>query len=330
MVSPGDTVLLRYTSGSTGDPKGVVLAHRHVLANLRVMALATQVGPAAPNVAFELCLRVPDAEIEHLDLSGWRLSLNGAEPVLPSTARRFTDRFSRFGFRPEVMFPVCGLAESALGATFSSPGGLPRVDVVERDALVRTGAARPRIGAPVGDLELVSCGRPLPGYQVDAAGHEVADRHEGRIELTGPSATPGYFRDDPGHLRHGTWADTGDLGYVAEGELYLTGRAKDVIIRAGQNLHPEELEQAVGALPGIRTGCVAAFSSPEPALGTERLVVVAETRVDDAASRDTLRQRVVATTVDVLGSPPGASAASSSTRASRLVPGTTLLASPRR
>ncbi len=366
VVSPGDTVLLQYTSGSTGDPKGVVLAHRHILANIRAMALATQVGPAdtfvswlplyhdmgligawfgslvvgfrlvvmppqaflarparwlraidveratvsaAPNVAFELCLRVPDAEIEHLDLSGWRLALNGAEPVLPSTVRRFTDRFSRFGFRPEAMFPVYGLAEAALGVTFPPPGGLPRVDVIERDAFVRTGAARPRIGAPDGDLELVSCGRPLPGYQVrivDAAGHEVADRHEGRIEFTGPSATPGYFRDDPGHLRHGIWVDTGDLGYVAEGELYLTGRAKDIIIRAGQNLHPEELEQAVGALPGIRTGCVAAFSSPDPALGTERLVVVAETRVDDAASRDALRQRVVATTVDVLGSPPDA------------------------
>ncbi len=364
VVGPGDTVLLQYTSGSTGDPKGVVLAHHHLLANIRAMALATQVGPAdtfvswlplyhdmgligawfgslvvgfrlvvmppqaflarparwlraidleratvsaAPNVAFELCLRVPDAEIEHLDLSSWRLALNGAEPVLPSTVRRFTDRFSHYGFRPEAMFPVYGLAEAALGVSFPSPGTVPRVDVIERDTFVRTGAARPHVGSPDGDLEFVSCGRPLPGYQVrivDAAGHEVADRHEGRIEFTGPSATPGYFRDDPGRLRHGVWVDTGDLGYVAEGELYLTGRAKDIIIRAGQNLHPEELEQAIGALPGIRTGCVAAFSSLDPRLGTERLVVVAETRVGDAASRKDLRQRVVATTVDVLGSPP--------------------------
>ena len=374
VVRPEDTVLLQYTSGSTGDPKGVVLAHRHLLANIRAMALATKVGPAdtfvswlplyhdmgligawfgslvvgfrpvvmppqaflarparwlraidreratvsaAPNVAFELCLRVPDAEMENLDLSSWRLALNGAEPVLPSTVRRFTDRFSRFGFRPETMFPVYGLAEAALGVTFPSLGSLPHVDVIDRESLVRTGvaqplaaqplAAQPHGGTPEGALELVSCGRPLPGYQVrivDAAGHEVADRHEGRIEFTGPSATPGYYRDDPGHLHHGPWVDTGDLGYVAEGELYLTGRAKDIIIRAGQNLHPEELEQAVGALPGVRTGCVAAFSSPDPTLGTERLVVVAETRVDDAASRDALRQRVIATAVDVLGSPP--------------------------
>ncbi|MDA8314633.1 MAG: AMP-binding protein [Actinomycetota bacterium] len=368
-TDPEDTVLLQYTSGSTGDPKGVVLAHRHLLANLRAMALATQVGPAdtfvswlplyhdmgligawfgslvvgfrlvvmppqaflarparwlraidqeratvsaAPNVAFELCLRVPDAEIERLDLSSWRLALNGAEPVLASTVRRFTDRFSRLGFRPEAMFPVYGLAEAALGLTFPSLGSLPRVDVVERERFVHDGVAEPRAAQPHGGrrdgaLEFVSCGRPLQGYQVrivDAADHEVADRHEGRIEFTGPSATPGYYRDDPGHLRHGPWVDTGDLGYVAEGELYLTGRAKDIIIRAGQNLHPEELEQAVGALPGVRTGCVAAFSSPDPTFGTERLVIVAETRVDDVASRDALRQRVVATAVDVLGSPP--------------------------
>ncbi|MDA8281694.1 MAG: AMP-binding protein [Actinomycetota bacterium] len=383
-VSPEDTVLLQYTSGSTGDPKGVVLAHRHLLADIRAMALAAQVGQAdtfvswlplyhdmgligawfgsfvlgfrlvvmppqaflarparwlraidqeratvsaAPNVAFELCLRVPDAEVENLDLSSWRLAFNGAEPVLASTVRRFTDRFSRFGFRPETMLPVYGLAEAALGVTFPSLGSSPRVDVIERDRFARTGAAQPRAaqpraaqpraaqprgaqphgGAPDGVLELVSCGRPLPGYQVrivDAAGHEVADRHEGRIEFTGPSATPGYYRDDPGRLHHGPWVDTGDLGYVADGELYLTGRAKDIIIRAGQNLHPEELEQAVGALPGVRTGCVAVFSSPDPRLGTERLVVVAETRVKDAALRDALRQRVVAAAVDVLGSPP--------------------------
>lgn len=365
-ISSETTVLLQYTSGSTGDPKGVVLAHRHLLPNIRAMAVAAQVGPAdtfvswlplyhdmgligawlgslvagfrlvvmppqaflarparwlraidqehatvsaGPNVAFELCLRVPDADVEGLDLSAWRLAFNGAEPVLPTTVRRFTDRFSHFGFRPETMMPVYGLAEAALGVTFPSPGHLPRVDVIERERFLRTGGARPYPGTPGGALQFVSCGRPLPGYEVrivDAAGREVIDRQEGRIEFAGPSATPGYFHDDDAsrRLRHGPWTDTGDLGYVANGELYLTGRVKDIVIRAGQNLHPEELEQAVGALPGVRTGCVAVFSSPDPELGTERLVVVAESRSRDSELLAALRQRVVATAVDVLGTPP--------------------------
>ncbi len=364
-IGPGSTVLLQYTSGSTGDPKGVILAHHHLLANIRAMALVAGVGPedtfvswlplyhdmgligawlgslvagfrlvvmppqafltrparwlhaideeratisAAPNVAFEPCLRAPAADLEGQDPSAWRLAFNGAEPVPPATVRRFTERFSRSGFRPETMLPVYGLAEAALGVTFPLPGQAPRIDVIERERFVRTGAARPCAGAAGAALEYVSCGRPLPGYEVrivDAAGHEVADRQEGRIELTGPSATPGYFHDDATRrLRHGAWTDTGDLGYVAHGELYLTGRVKDIVIRAGQNLHPEEVEQAVGALSGVRTGCVVAFSGPDTELGTERLVVVAETRIKDPELLGALRQRVVAAAVDVLGSPP--------------------------
>src|SRR5581483_11361289 len=128
-------------------------------------------------------------------------------------------------------------------------------------------------------LRFVACGQPLPGHEVrvvDSAGRELDDRHEGRIEFRGPSATSGYWHnpDASRALFHGDWLDTGDLGYVADGDLYVTGRVKDVIIRAGRNVHPDELEQAIGELPGIRKGCVAVFASADPRQGTERLVVL--------------------------------------------------------
>jgi 1-acyl-sn-glycerol-3-phosphate acyltransferase len=141
---------------------------------------------------------------------------------------------------------------------------------------------------------------------VDTAGAPLGDRREGRIEFRGPAATTGYFRN-PGAtdelLRNG-WLDTGDLGYLDDGELYVTGRVKDLIIRAGHNLHPEELERAVGEIAGIRKGCVAVFGARDPGGGTERLVVLAETRRSDAAPLAALQGRIVAATVDMLGTPP--------------------------
>lgn len=363
VVGPHDTALLQYTSGSTGHPKGVVLSHAQLLANIAAMVSAARVGPSdvfvswlplyhdmglvswlasltvgfpfvvmpptaflgrparwlrtiseygatlsgGPNFGYELCLRhVTDDQLEGVDLSSWRMALNGAEPVSARTVERFTDRFAPFGFRPSAMAPVYGLAEVGVGLCFPPPDRAPVVDEIDRDVFTRRGRAVPA-GEGRPRLRFVSCGQPLPGYQVrvvDAGGLEVADRHEGRIECTGPSATAGYFGDAAASaaLYHGRWLDTGDLGYVADGDVYVTGRVKDIIIRAGRNIHPEELEVAVGSLPGVRTGCVVAFPSADPTLGTERLVVVAETRVEGEA-RAELRRAVVATTVDVLGTP---------------------------
>jgi 1-acyl-sn-glycerol-3-phosphate acyltransferase len=132
------------------------------------------------------------------------------------------------------------------------------------------------------------------------------DRREGRIEFRGPSATAGYYRNAAAtrSLFHDDWLDSGDLGYMADADLYVTGRVKDVIIRAGRNLHPEELEEAIGNLAGIRKGCVAVFASPDPSGGAERLVVMAETRSTDEATTAALRSEIVSTTVDLLGVAP--------------------------
>jgi 1-acyl-sn-glycerol-3-phosphate acyltransferase len=207
------------------------------------------------------------------------------------------------------MAPAYGLAEAGVALTFPPLGRGPAVDAVDRGTLARRRRAVPAAAGDRAALQLVSCGRPLPGYQlrvVDTAGKELAERHEGRVEFTGPSATPGYFRNEAATraLHHGAWLDTGDLGYLAGGELYLTGRLKDIIIRGGRNLHPDELEEAAGRLAGVEPHGVAVFASADPALGTERLVVVAETRLHDADALAALRAKITAVAVGLLGTPP--------------------------
>jgi 1-acyl-sn-glycerol-3-phosphate acyltransferase len=253
---------------------------------------------AAPNFAYELCVRrIDDEALDGLDLSSWRLALNGSEPVSPETLRRFAERFARHGFRREALLPVYGLAESAVGLAFPPPGRGPVIDRISRTALVRSGAARPAEVGEAGIVELPSCGSPLPGHEirvVDTAGRELGERREGRLQFRGPSATRGYFRNESltRALFAGDWLESGDLAYLAAGEVHITGRTKDMIIRAGRNIYPHELEDAVGDLPGVRKGCVAVFGSADPETRTERVIVLAETRETDADARDSLRRRI--------------------------------------
>lgn len=264
---------------------------------------------AAPNFAYELCLRRIDAgDLDGLDLSSWRMALNGAEPISPDTVEGFCQRFAPHGFRPEAMTPVYGLAEAALGLAFPPPGRGLQVDRVKREPFHRAGRAEAADQEDSTALRFVGCGRPLPGHQiriVDATGYEASERQVGRLQFQGPSATSGYFRNAEAtrQLFDKNWLDSGDLAYIAAGEVYLTGRAKDIIIRAGRNISPHEVEEAIGNLPGIRKGCVVAFGSPDPVSGTERLVVLAETRETDAAARDQLHRQVDAIVMDVLSTP---------------------------
>jgi 1-acyl-sn-glycerol-3-phosphate acyltransferase len=263
-----------------------------------------------PNFAYELCLRrIDDREIEGYDLSSWRIAFNGAEPVSPDTLQLFIERFAAYGFRPEAMAPVYGLAEGTLGLAFPPFESAPRIDRVKRDAFTRTGRALPAADRDADVLRFVSCGHPLPGHQiriVDATGYELPERREGQLEFCGPSATAGYFRnpEDTRHLYHDAWVRSGDRAYIAEGEVFITGREKDLIIRAGRNIYPHELEEAVGAIAGIRKGCIAAFGSTDPVSGTERLVVLAETRETSDTVHAQLRTQIDACVVDLLGTPP--------------------------
>jgi 1-acyl-sn-glycerol-3-phosphate acyltransferase len=261
----------------------------------------------APNFAYELCVaKVPDEEIAGLDLSTWRYALNGAEPVSPEAMRRFSERFAAYGFNPKSLAPVYGLAECSLALAFTPLGRGPRIDLIERETFQKTGRAVPVADQTADALRFVSCGVPVPGHEiriVDAAGREVGERQEGRIEFRGPSATSGYWRNPEATARllRGGWLDAGDRGYISGGEVHVTGRVKDIIIRAGRNLYPQELEEAVGEIPGVRKGCVAVFGATDPATGTERLIVLAETRERDVTALEALRGAIQAKAVELLG-----------------------------
>jgi 1-acyl-sn-glycerol-3-phosphate acyltransferase len=353
-VPPADTALIQYTSGSTGDPKGVVLSHGNLLANIRAMGSAMNAGPkdvfvswlplyhdmgligawlgslyyaaplvvmspltflvrpeqwlwaihrhraslsASPNFGYGLCLnRIPDEAIEGVDLSSLRMVFNGAEAVSPDIIRKFTARFAKYAFKPEALVPVYGLAENSVGLSFPARVRAPVIDRVDRAALGERGRAVPVGEGDPAALEVVACGRALPGHEIRIVGPtgELGEREEGRLQFRGPSATKGYF-DNPAKTRElydGDWLNSGDRAYVAGGDVYITGRSKDIIIRAGRNIYPAEIEEAAGGVPGIRKGCVVAFGSQDPARGTERLILLAETRESDALSLAALRQRV--------------------------------------
>ena len=364
---PGATALIQYTSGSTGDPKGVVLSHANLLANIRAILKAIDatsadvllswlplyhdmgligawLGPlyagakcyimsplsflahpqswlwashryratisAAPNFAFELCLKqIDDSDLSGLDLSSLRFVANGAEPVSIHTLRRFIERFSRFGFRPGAMAPVYGLAECAVALALPPPGREPLIDRINREALTRRGVAEPTDVNDPDAIEIVACGRPVPGHEiriVDEAGREVQERREGRLEFRGPSATSGYFHNEAKtrELFRGGWLDSGDQAYIANGDVFITGRIKDIIIRAGQHVYPQELEEAVGDIAGAIKGAVAAFGVSDPASGTERIVLLAETAQTATAELESLKARARAVVTEIIGSPP--------------------------
>ncbi len=369
----GDEIaLLQYTSGSTGDPKGVILTHANLLANVRAIGEAVEIHPddvgvswlplyhdmgligawmvplyfglpvailsplaflsrperwlwavaehrgtlaAAPNFAYELCVRkIADRDIEGLDLSSWRLALNGAEPVNPETLERFRMRFARYGFRREALLPVYGLAEAALAVTVPPLGAPPRVDHSERVTLEREGRAVPVSPHNSHVISFVSVGRPVPRHEVrivDAQGSEAGERVEGALWFRGPSATRGYYRN-PEATRQlfpeggvaGSWVDSGDRAYQADGEIYITGRVKDIIIKAGRNIYPHELEELAGRIEGVRKGCVVAFGVTNPRAGTERLVIVAETREGNLARRAQISSAIAEEVARALGLPP--------------------------
>ena len=366
-VTAEDLAFLQYTSGSTGHPKGVMLTHANLLANLRAMGRAVQVSSAdvfvswlplyhdmgligawfgslyygnrlvamsplaflgrparwlwalhrhrgtlsaGPNFAYELCVRkIEDAELEGLDLSAWRLAFNGAEPVSVDTIEAFSRRFARYGFSPAAMTPVYGLAECCVGLAFPPLARGPLVDSIDRDLLTREGRALPVAAEDARALRVVACGQALPEHAiriVDEIGHEVGDRVEGRVQFQGPSATRGYYRNPEAtrELLRSGWRDSGDLAYTVNDEIYLTGRAKDIVIRAGRHLHPQEIEEALGTIAGLRRGCVAVFGSHDPRHGTERLVVLAETREQDARALESLRASINETVVAIAGDPP--------------------------
>ena len=368
-VEPAEIFFIQYTSGSTGNPKGVALTHANVLANIRGIGWSVQVKPTdyvvswlplyhdmgligswlfslyhglpitvlspldflvrperwlwalsdsggtlcpAPNFAFELCVRkIADQAMEGVDLSRWRVAINAGEPVLPATLRRFTDRFRPWGFDPRAFMPYYGLAESSVALTYPTLWRGPVLDRVEREAFESAGRAVPTDSVESSEfLEFVGNGRALPEHEVRIVGdngQDLPERARGRIVFRGPSRTSGYFRNPQATsevLDADGWLDSGDLGYFADGELYVTGRLKDCIIKGGRNIIPQDVEMAAWAADGVRKGCVAAFGSADPNTGTERLVVVAESRATAPAALARIRDALSSEVAAKIGIPP--------------------------
>lgn len=242
-----------------------------------------------PNFAYELCVRKIDpAAIEGLDLSSWRLAANGAEAIQPKTLQRFAEKFAPYGFKPEAFMPAYGLAESTVGLAIAPRGRAPWIDTIDRKAFEAEQRALP--STEKNSLEFVSCGPPLRGHEiriVDVDDKELAERHIGHLQFRGPSSMHGYYRNPEATaaIYHDGWLDSGDLAYKVNGEIFITGRKKDVIIKAGRNLYPTEIEDLTAQVSGIRKGCVITFGVTDAERGTEQLIVVAETAEKSSEAR---------------------------------------------
>ena len=336
-IDPDTPAFLQFSSGSTVEPKAVMVSHTNLLYNLEMIdaffrrfsdeqaeqggicwlplyhdmglvgclyiglyhpGTVTYIGPEvfvgkpriwlralsryggvispAPDFAYGLCLsKIKDKDLEGVDLSAWRIALNGAEPIDTEGMKRFCERFAAWGFRPEAMTPVYGLAEAGLAVTFSDISTPPKVTEFDRTSLSEEGRAVPGKGRT-----LPSVGRSMEGLLVEIRDEEdrvLPEGWVGRVMVQGPSITKGYFNDPETTERtiRGGWLDTGDLGFIHEGDLYVAGRAKDLIIIRGRNYAPQEVEELVQGIDGLRTGCTAAVSHVVEGQG-ESLIVLAE------------------------------------------------------
>jgi fatty-acyl-CoA synthase len=358
---PDRLAVLQFTSGSTAEPKGVMLPERTILANLDAAAEAAEVdlecdrvvswlplyhdmgligllglpmltgidlvlaGPqdfmaaparwaewishyrgtatAGPNFSYALAARAL-RRMSGIDLSCLRLALNGAEPVDPETVSSFCQAGAPHKLPAGAVFPAFGRAEVAIAGAFPKPGGGLRLDVVDRQVLEADRYAAPTDDRP-GARGLARLGRPVRGLEMricdPETGSAMTDREVGELQIRGTSVTPGYYRQPAATAAafQDEWLKTGDLGYLAEGELVVCGRIKDVIIVGGRNVFPEDVERAAAAIEGVRAGNVIAFGV-DGRKGKEGVVVVAEIKADDPVN---LRQAVASRILEAVGIP---------------------------
>jgi fatty-acyl-CoA synthase len=266
---------------------------------------------AAPNFGYALLARRLAGTEEHVDLSSLRFALNGAEPIEPAAVRAFTSAGARFGLDERCVVCAYGMAEATLGVSFAPWGVGMQVDTVDADALEIRHRA---VVAQASDQKVRTfprLGPPLPGIQVRVVaedGRPLAERAVGRIQLRGESVTPEYLTtagpvstQDPDG-----WLDTGDEGYLAEGDVLVCGRRKDVIIMGGRNIYPIDIERAAERVAGVRPGNVAAVRIDAGERRESFAVAIESQRAGDADAERLLRKEVISRVVDAVGLRPGA------------------------
>jgi fatty-acyl-CoA synthase len=253
----------------------------------------------SPTFGYDLCSRRAEGGTQGFDLRRWRVAGIGGDMIEPRVPQRFAEMFAPCGFSASAFVPSYGMAEATLAVTFSPLGAGLVVDTIDRRALAEDHLAVPAggHGDPGSARGFVVCGPALPGHVVeirDEDGRALPERRLGRIFVRGPSIAEGYFGEPEASaavFRDG-WLDTGDLGYLVDGALAITGRSKDLIIVHGRNVWPQDLEWAIEQLPGLRRGDAAAFSVDEGE--GERVVLLVQCRQTDPAARAQLERDVKA------------------------------------
>jgi len=258
----------------------------------------------APNFAYNLCAtRIPDRDIEGLDLSTWRLAVSASEPILASTVRAFAERFAPYGFRATSLTPFYGLAENVTAVTGHPPDEEPRIETIDRALLASENVARPVEG---GGLESVSCGIALPSYELEIRGNDgraLPERHVGTIFVRTKALCSGY-RDDPEATQRALvdgWLDTEDRGYLADGHLYFVAREKDLIVIGGEKYVPHDIEALLNEVDGVRAGCAVAFGVLNHERGTEEIAAVIETHETGEERRAEIQRAVRRAVLSTLG-----------------------------
>ena len=260
----------------------------------------------SPTFGYDICARrlssITRVE-DRFDLSRWRIAGNGADMIRPDVMQAFVDGFVDAGFRAQAFCPSYGLAEATLAVSLMPPGEGIRLELVEESAL--SGVGTPGQERPRRYRAIVNCGRPVEGMEVeirDAGGALLPDRGIGKLYCRGSSVMSGYFRDEESTaacLSADGWLDTGDMGYLSGGYIFIVGRAKDMIIINGRNHWPQDIEWAVEQLPGFKSGDIAAFAITAQS-GEETPAVLVHCRVSDPEERgrlrDDIRERVRAIT----------------------------------
>jgi len=388
-ITLDDPAFLQFTSGSTSRPKGVVLTHANLAANVRCImqdGLAMRdddigiswlplyhdmgligfvIAPVmvripvvfmspllflkrpiswfqaftrhkgtisfAPNFAYALCLkRIREKDLDGIDLSSWRVAGCGAEPIRPETLESFAETFGPQGFRRQALLPSYGMAEASLAIAFSPLGRGMKTLSIDGPTLWETGVAKPVGDADEHAVRLASCGPEFPEHSVrifpadDPDGEPLPEDTVGEIRVSGPSVMRSYWQDEErtrdafsfGYLK------TGDLGFLHDGELYICGRSKEVIIVNGRNYYPQDMEWEAAKVAGVRKGSVVAFGARDPKgieADRERVVIAFELQeatrgvVDPAraqsamhAVRKVVQEGIGLTLDDVVALPPGA------------------------
>ncbi len=249
-----------------------------------------------PNFAYNFCAqKIRDRDLEGVDLSSWRAISNCSEPMAWRSHQMFQERFQSFGLRPEALATCYAMAENVFAVTQGGIDDPVTVDVIDQRSYLIDRIARPAVdGQP--SIRMLSCGRPVANTQVrvlDEKRRELPERQVGEIALLSDCMLSGYYHrpDATAKAFHDGWYLTGDLGYMADGEVYVTGRKKDLIIVGGKNIYPQDLEVLAGEVEGVHPGRVVAFGVFNEEVGTEDVVIVAEVD-NEAVDREQLANEV--------------------------------------